>query len=88
MVDENYLDAESWTTKCIRTGQFHGSQFRCSKYPLLNFPTIVANMGKFSSDRAIMQYAEEVSASLRGIGNFPRLVDPIFSNTIDLEYRA
>jgi len=39
MVDENYLDVESWTKKCIRT---------------------VANMGKFSSDRAIMQYAEEI----------------------------
>lgn len=58
-MDEAYLDRKSWTKKCIRTGDLLDIFSPCRVNGLLSL-FLVAHMGKFSSDRAIMQYAEEV----------------------------
>ena len=59
IVDEAYQDRTSWIKKSIRTGALTLSVSR-QDGALMFCVHIVAFMGKFSSDRAIMQYAEEV----------------------------
>ncbi len=54
MVDEAYADKEEWAKKSIRTSaKVNNSDLFLAK--LIAQPL---QMGKFSSDRAIMEYAE------------------------------
>ncbi len=53
MVDEAYLDRDEWIKKSIRTTA--KVRFMMSS---VNILLMVIKMGKFSSDRAILEYAE------------------------------